>query len=112
MIAEIREIHRYAIAMTLTECFAHFGIDVGDNPRGAPWSGKASDGTVVVTLWSDQFLDTDRTRYSSGKHNPKTIVAWKNKQRIKDFQHAQERDSCFQSIIVTAITPEHNKFDL
>jgi hypothetical protein len=98
--------------MTLTECFAHFGVSV-NNSRDAPWSKQAQDGTVVATLWSRKFLDSDRKLYSSGTHKPSTISNRKNKLRIEHFQHARDRNTAiFQSIIVTATTRTRNKFEL
>ena len=98
--------------MTLTDYFAHFGVTVS-NSRNAPWSGQAQDGTVVVTLWSDRFLDTERNLYSTGPHKPNTIANWKNKLRTEHLQHARNKNAgIFQSIVVTHITPENNKFEM
>lgn len=96
--------------MTLTECYARHGITVA-NPRRA-WSAQADDGTVVVTLWSDMFLDIDRQEYSAFARAD--LVKWKgrseNKKRIEHLRFARDRNGgIFQSIIVSPKDNSHFK---
>jgi hypothetical protein len=87
--------------MTLTECYAHFGITVSD-PRKA-WSRQGNDGTVVVTLWSDLFKDTDRNKYSNfDTFKPSGIERTENKNRMEHLKYARDKQAgIFQSIVVT-----------
>jgi hypothetical protein len=94
--------------MTLTECYAKHGIPV-TSPRRV-WSAQADDGTVVVTLWSDMFLDIERREYNSfGRDDlPQWKDRWENRRRIKHLKFARDtHGGQFQSIIAISKGASH-----
>lgn len=87
---------------TLTEAYARQGATVR-NPRRT-WSAITDDGkAVVVTLWTDRFLDVEQTRYSTfGLSGKGWIDRPENRRRTEHLQNAlSKHGGLFRSIIVT-----------
>ncbi|MBZ9748294.1 hypothetical protein LB516_23980 [Mesorhizobium sp. CO1-1-7] len=94
---------------TLTEAYARQGATVR-NPRRT-WSMVTDDGkAVVVTLWTDRFLDVEQTHYSTfGLSGQGWIDRPENRRRIEHLQQAMSnRGGLFRSIIVTPSDAMHS----
>lgn len=95
---------------TLTEAYARLGATVR-NPRRT-WSAITDDGkAVVVTLWTDRFLDVDQTQYSTfGLSGKGWIDRPENRRRAEHLKHAMsKRGGLFHSIIVTPSDDMHSR---
>lgn len=95
---------------TLTEAYARLGATVR-NPRRT-WSAVTDDGkAVVVTLWTDRFLDVEQTRYSTfGLSGKGWIDRPENRRRAEHLQQAMsKRGGLFRSIIVAASDTMHSR---
>ncbi|MER9971121.1 hypothetical protein [Mesorhizobium sp. M0060] len=94
---------------TLTEAYARQGATVR-NPRRT-WSAITDDGNaVVVTLWTDRFLDVEQSRYSTfGLSGTGWMDRPENRRRTEHLQHAlSKRGGLFRSIIVTPSDTLHS----
>ncbi|MGX5842801.1 hypothetical protein ACWGTI_18955 [Mesorhizobium sp. ArgA1] len=95
---------------TLTEAYARLGATVR-NPRRT-WSTISDDGkSVIVTLWTDRFLDVEQTKYSTfGLPGKGWMHRFENRRRVEHLQHAlSKRGGLFRSIIVTSNDSAHSR---
>lgn len=95
---------------TLTEAYARLGATVR-NPRRT-WSAITDDGkAVVVTLWTDRFLDLEQSQYSTfGLSGKGWIDRPENRRRAEHLRHAMsKRGGLFRSIIVTPSDRMHSR---
>jgi hypothetical protein len=91
---------------TLTEAYRRQGIAEAKSIRQA-WSQQCDDGTVVLTLWADQFEDASRQVFNTlNEPLGAWVDKWPNRQRIDHLKHVRSlADPAFKSIIVIPAGP-------
>jgi hypothetical protein len=91
---------------TLTEAYRRQGIAEAKSIRQA-WSQQCDDGTVVLTLWADQFEDASRQVFNTlNEPLGGWVDKWPNRQRIGHLKHVRSlADPAFKSIIVIPAGP-------
>ena len=91
------------LCRTLTEAYNSLGIMSVGNIQTA-WSVQNGE-TVVLTLWSDGFTDTDRRVYEMYDPTPADLPLWKdkpqNRRRIEHLKYVQAHlGGIFDSIVI------------
>jgi hypothetical protein len=97
--------------LSLTACYAKWGVAI-TNPRRA-WSAEAEDGTVILTLWSNE-MDVDRRQFSNFRpKGHKFKESWPKTRRTELLKKvAASNDKTFYSIIVTKVSENKNSFEI
>jgi hypothetical protein len=91
--------------LSLKAAYAAFGIQVR-NPRRPSWVEQATDGSVVVTLWSDCFLDPERRVYDVLSHSvDKSALGRQDQRRLDLLKRVEDMGGLFHSIIITPREP-------
>lgn len=91
--------------LTLTKCFAHFGITPYGKCVRSWWSDiNEATNTVVVTLWTDHFVDTDHYTVAGRLDLP----VWQNRKANRDRAKLLASvgvGGVFQSIVQVSVDP-------